>query len=135
MHQVTFKYSLLKDFQNFFEIFGQRKWLKEQGIKFFWPSFFRLIKIIFRRPKIVFSTDIPVVCYFVSNGTWGAYEHPDRIIIMPFDLPEDMTLEELIGHEIAHLKHPEADSLEHAEKEKYIDKQSDENITNNQNLQ
>lgn len=121
MHKVKFKYSITKDIQTFFEILKKRKWLKEHDIKVFRPSFFRFLKIIFARPNIEFESDIPVTCYFVSNGTWGSYESPNKIVIMPFDLPEYMSLHELIEHEITHLKHPEADDMDHEEKERYIE--------------
>lgn len=121
MYQVKFKYSLIKDIKTCFEIFSKRKWLKEEDIIVFKPSFSRFLKMIFNRPKLVFKSDFPIICYLVTNGTWGAYEHPNKIIIMPFDLPEDMSLHELIEHEIEHLKHPEAESMGQKEKEKYIE--------------
>lgn len=121
MYQVKFKYSIIKDIQTFFEISKEKKWLREHDIKVFKPSFLRFLKIIFARPKIKFESDIPVTCYFVSNGSWGSYESPDKIIIMPFDLPDYMSLHELIEHEIEHLKHPEADEMDHEDKEQYIE--------------
>ena len=121
MYQVKFKYSLIKDIKTYFEISNQKEWLKEEQIITFNLSFIRFLKIIFNRPKIFFETDIPITCYWVTNGTWGAYEHPNKIIVMPFDLPEDMSLYELIEHEIAHLKYPEADNFNHKEKEEYIE--------------
>ena len=121
MYQVKFKYSLIEDIKVAIEIYSKRKWLKENEIIIFKPSILRFFKIIFTVPKISFESDIPVICYWVSNGSWGSYEYPDKIMIMPFDLPEDMSLKELIKHEITHLKHPESEKMEHTEKEKYIE--------------
>ncbi len=121
MYKIKFKYSLLKDIKTYFEISSKKEWLKKQNIKVFGPSVSRFFKIIFNRPKIVLESDIPVTCYWVTNGTWGAYEDPNKIIIMPFNLPDDMTLSELMKHEIMHLKHPEAEDMDHKEKEKYIE--------------
>lgn len=125
MNQINFKYSLVRDIIAIFDVYRQRKLIKDNKIIVFRPSFFRFLRILFFRPKINRSSDIKVNCYWVSHGTWGSYEYPDKIMIMPFDLPEDMSLEELIDHEIDHLKHPEAEEMEHKEKEKYIESIND----------
>jgi len=121
MYQVKFKYSFIKDIQTAIEVYRERQWLEKHDIKVFKPSLFRFFKILFKRPKIKIETDIPVVCYWVSNGNWGSYEYPNKIIIMPYDLPEYMDLKELIKHEINHLKYPEAENMSHEEKEEYIE--------------
>ena len=68
------------------------------------------------------ETDPDIVCYWRSFGTWGMY-HPDdkSISVCPYRIEEvPGGLEGVIRHELEHLKHPEADKMEHEKKEDYI---------------
>ena len=45
MYQIKFKYCLIKDIKTYFEMFSQKKWLEEEKIIIFKPSFIRFFKI------------------------------------------------------------------------------------------
>ncbi len=64
-----------------------------------------------------------VVCWWRSHGPWGMYHREDNSIsICPFDIEKTQGgLKGTILHELAHLEHPEADSMSHDKKEDYID--------------
>ncbi len=70
-------------------------------------------------PKI--ETKKPIVCYWLSCGTWERYyEDENAIGICPYKIEKE-GLENVIIHEIAHLEHPEANKMDHEKKEKYIE--------------
>jgi len=126
---IIYKYSLKKDIKNALWTIGDRAWFrKHPAIVVFWPNIFRwfwlLSWILFaKKPKAdYFSQDI--VCYWVSSGTWGSY-HPEEnaISICPWKIKEspDKNIEGVISHEITHLLHPEADVMNHEDKERYIE--------------
>jgi len=100
------------------------KFCKEQGIIYFKPSKNRkawLKKWLksTKLPKIETKKDI--ICYWRDHGTWGMYHPEDNSIsICPYRIDEAGGLEEVIRHEIAHLNHPEANDLNHTDKEHYI---------------
>lgn len=63
-----------------------------------------------------------VECYIRTFGPWGMYHPEDNCIsICPIDINRAPGgLVGTIEHEITHLKHPEANALEHEKKEEYI---------------
>lgn len=117
---VIYKY--IEDY--FVENKGDEEWCKAHKIVYFKPSvalkkwlkkWLKTVKL----PKIETTPDI--ICYWREFGTWGMY-HPDdnSISICPYRIEEAGGLEEVIKHELSHLKHPEADQMSHEEKEEYI---------------
>lgn len=124
---VIFKYNIIKDIKNALWTIKDYKWFKEHNdIVVFWPNPLRwvwlLIWIVFTKKPRVESKD-NIACYWVSSGTWGAYNTKDMSVnICPWKMKQcPDSLEDLIAHEILHLEHPEANDLPHNEKEKYIE--------------
>lgn len=63
-----------------------------------------------------------VICYWRYFGTWGMYDREDNSIsICPYKIERAGGLVKVIKHELLHLQHPEADNMEHDEKEVYIE--------------
>lgn len=124
---MKYRYSLKKDIKNTYWTLKDYTWFKNHpDVVVFWPNPIRWLwlmtwLLITKKPKIKNSGEI--ICYFVSCGTWGAY-HPDEnaISICPYKINKspDGNILDVIHHELLHLKHPEADELEHNEKEMYI---------------
>lgn len=121
---MKYRYSLYEDLKIFLhtrrsmDFFAREgiyviPWTLKRYIKFLWNFF------TYERPDI----DVDMTCYFVSCGTWGAYELPDKVYVCPIDIEYlDITMRELIMHEIAHIKHEDAvQGMTHKEKEEYID--------------
>ena len=70
----------------------------------------------------IIETKKDIKCWFCSYGVWGQY-HDDfnAISICPWQIDRVGGLEDTIKHELTHLEHPEADTMSHEEKEKYIE--------------
>lgn len=69
----------------------------------------------------VIESDPGVICYWRYFGVWGEYHPKDNSIsICPIEIERAGGLEQVIKHELAHLKHPEANNMPHEEKEDYI---------------
>lgn len=119
---IQYKYNLINDINHAFNTIRNFKWFKKQGLVFFWPTPFRMIRLILNRPKVS-EIDIKeeIVCYWVSSGTWGSYSLPNQIYICPWQLTEDK-IAEIILHEIKHLYNEDkVRGMTHEEKEKFID--------------
>lgn len=116
----------MKDVKNSIETIKDIKWLIEKDLFVIWPDPIKWVWLLWwiitnKGPQI--DTDKDIACYWLSSGTWGMYyEGEDAIGICPWklNLCED-TLEELIIHEITHLEHPEAEEMDHEDKERYIE--------------
>ncbi|MFH1899563.1 MAG: hypothetical protein ABIJ82_03820 [Patescibacteria group bacterium] len=127
---LVYKYNYRWDLQNANWTIRKRRWFEEHNIVVFYPSILRWFWLMFwilvsKKPSVAVKESI--TCYWLSSGPWGAY-HPDKnaVSICPWmikDAPGG--LEGVIKHEIAHLNHLEADTMDsHEEKEKYIEKYS-----------
>lgn len=118
---ITFKYNLFVDIYNSFITIKEYRWLKKHKLIFFLPNPFLMLKLIFNRPKplLIDTGDMDIVCYWVSSGTWGSYQPPNKIFICPWNIPD---MEEIIKHEIKHLKYEyKVKNMSHEDKEDFID--------------
>lgn len=121
---IIYKYNLLKDIKNALDTtFKDRAFLIENKLKVFWPNPFRWLWLMLNMPKgPSIETKKPITCYWLSCGTWGTYyENENAIGICPWKIEEE-GLRNVIVHEIAHLQHPEAETMPHDKKEEYIEK-------------
>ncbi|MDP1706518.1 MAG: hypothetical protein Q8L36_01735 [bacterium] len=125
---IVYKYDLFQDIKVILHNRRQAVWLKEKNLVVFPFNIFRSLKIIFRwflfrrpvRPVIDFHED--VFCYWVTAGTWGAYELPNKIFICPENLTPEK-LEDTIKHEIIHIFSEDeirARGMSHEEKESLV---------------
>jgi hypothetical protein len=107
---VIYKYSLLKEIKLLVHNYRNKKDLIKKDIVFIDFNFWNFIILYyrFRVSKIKMPhIDIPedVICYIVSCGTWGAYKLPNKIFICLNEIGNlSMSLEDLILHEIIHLR-------------------------------
>ena len=126
---------IYKYLENFFEDDPESEaFCKKHNIVYFKPSKKRKVWLkkwlkTAKLPRIECEPDI--ICYWRDFGTWGMYHSEDNSIsICPYEIDKAGGLEEVIKHEIAHLKHPEADNMPHEKKEEYVEK-SRKNKTSN----
>lgn len=124
---ITYKYNPIIDFKIFLHNKRSEKFLNSEKIYIIKWSLFKYIRFIFsyifkkfNLPKVEVEND--AVCYLVSSGTWGSYELPNKVFICPLELENlGMSLNELIMHEIKHLKYErKVKNMTHEEKEKFI---------------
>jgi hypothetical protein len=123
---VIFKY-----IEDYFEEDPQgEEFCKEHNIVYFKPTPERKawLENWLKTVKLpVIESDPDVICYWRYFGVWGEYHPEDNSIsICPFEIERAGGLEEVIKHELEHLKHPEANNLPHKDKEDYIN-----NLNNN----
>ncbi len=116
-------YKYIKDFYKYDP--EEEKFCKENNIVFFKPNKKRVQWLEnwlkeFTPPKIDCREDI--ICYWRHFGTWGMYHPEDNSIsICPFKIENAPGgLKETIKHEITHLKYPEANTMSHKDKERFI---------------
>ena len=130
---IIYKYNLLKDIKNLLNNLDRKEFFRKEDIIYFPFSFKRFLSILFKHytgkiawPEITTSEEI--ICYVVTSGTWGAYESPNNIYILPWNLEKlnnfnNIGLKELIIHEINHLKlekEKNFKNLSHQEKEQRV---------------
>lgn len=130
---IQYKYNLLKDIKNLLNNHGRKEFFSKEGIIYFPPSFKRFLAILFEYytgkiawPEITTSEEM--ICYVVTSGTWGAYESPNKIFILPWKLEKmeqlnGIDLKGLIEHEIAHLElegKKDLTGIRHREKEDLV---------------
>jgi len=115
-------YKYIEDY--FEDSLGSESFCKKRDIVYFKPTLVRrrwLRKWLKTAKLPIIECKPDIVCYWRYFGTWGMY-HPDdnSISICPYKIENVGGLEEVIKHEISHLRHPEADEMTHEEKERYI---------------
>lgn len=124
MPKLAYRYSLKWDLVWAFRTNRNAGWLKSKKLVVFNPSLFQMIKLWFKKPiGPEIGTEFPVVCYWISSGTWGSYTPPNKIFICPRGLKN---IEKVIRHELAHIKYnDEVQKMTYEDKERYInDRQS-----------
>ena len=116
---ITYKYNLLADVLWNIRMLFYVRWFEKNKLIYFKPSLRGIINLYTHRPiNPCVKTADDYICYWVSAGTWGAYDLPNKIFICPRNIPN---LEQTIRHEIAHLKYEKKlGGLSFEEKEKYI---------------
>ena len=129
---ITYRYSIYEDVKIFLHNKKNEGFIKNHGLYYIRWSLGAYLKLLYHHffkrlelPNIDIDKDI--VCYIVSSGTWGAYELPNKIYLCPIDMQHlPMSVEELIKHEIAHLKYEKlVKDKTHEEKEKFINDAND----------
>lgn len=117
---------IYKYIENFKDDPNSEAFCKEHNIIYFKPT----PKLKIWLEKWLKTTKPPVIeckpniiCYWRYFGTWGMYHPEDNSIsICPYKIDNvPGGLEGVIRHEIEHLRHPEADTMPHEEKENYIE--------------
>lgn len=116
------KYKYIEDYFKYDP--DDEKFCEEHSIVYFKPTPKRKawLKNWLKTAKLpVIKSTHDVTCYWRDFGVWGEY-HPDNnsISVCPIEIERAGGLEEVIKHELSHLKHPEANNMPHEEKEKYI---------------
>jgi len=116
---IRYKYNLIVDIQKQVEALRIRRWLRENNVTYIPPNPWETLKLICNRPKIDYQCEDDIDCYWISGGNGGSYYLPNRITVCPRE--KSHTVEEIIKHEITHLKHEsEVQDMTHQEKEAYI---------------
>ncbi len=145
---ITYRYSFIEDIKNtikriqhfkdnpdFYNVWGKKR--IGRRVIYFPPSFRRwiwtVVWSIFGKKPVINMPNIKTdyTCYWVSSGSWGDCDVENKILYcMPYAIEKSYpkTLEKLIEHEVTHGEFPEAEKMEHWEKEKYIEKQEQNNI-------
>lgn len=123
--EMRYKYSLVEDIKSVFWTLKSWRELKRDDVYIIKPSLRRWLWLLrnLPDPKVDFE-DLNIICYWVSCGVWGRYSHDHQAIyICPWEMAcVNETVESLIIHEVAHLKHPEAEDFPtYQEKEEYIE--------------
>lgn len=122
---IKYHYNLYEDIKRQLYDWRDRQWIKDQKVVYFYPNPLRALKILLNLPKTNYQTQEDIDCYWGTGGTWGGYEPPDKIYICPDKL--SMPLEEIIRHEITHLKYEkDVQGMTHQEKEAYIEAKQEE---------
>ena len=118
---ITYKYSLKQDLRWSYRTLKNRKWLREQNLKIFYPNICRMVFLWIKKPKTNFQIEENIICYWVHASTWGAYTPPNEIFICPWQIEQTGGLERVIKHEISHLKYTEhTKKMSHQDKEQFI---------------
>lgn len=114
---IKYHYNLLEDIKRQWYCWEERKWIKDQGVVYFYPNPWRTIKILLNLPKPSYQSNENIECYWATGGTWGGYQEPNKIFICPTH--ED--IESVIKHEITHLKcDKDVQGMTHEDKEAYV---------------
>jgi hypothetical protein len=121
---IEYKYSFLVDIRNAWQTLRERRWLEENNLAYGMPSCKTMWRLFRNRPVgVSIKANRPVTCYWVSSGTWGSYEFPDRIYICPWHIEKAGGLERVMRHELLHLEHfNETVGMDYLARELYIDK-------------
>ena len=125
---ITYKYSIREDIKMYKHDKKITDFLEKEDI---WVVEFGVIKYLkflytyytggFCLPQI--DTPFDITCYMMSRGTWGSYQLPNTIQICPLEMENlNMSMEELLEHEITHLLHEkDVQGMTHKEKEDFIE--------------
>ncbi len=101
---------------------GLKVFCIKHNIEYFEPTEENRMKVLDIVKRGFPDVEGGVDCYIRYFGPWGMYHPEDNCIsICPIDIHRAPGgLIGTIEHEIAHLRHPEANSMEHEKKEDYI---------------
>lgn len=123
-YKIQYRYNILIDLSNSIQTWKERDWLKKNDLAYSMPSLKTTLQLLLKRPVgIEIKTHEPIICYWVSSGTWGSYQEPNIIYICPWHIENAGGLERVIRHELLHLKHhSETKDMDHDAKESFIEK-------------
>ena len=122
---IKYKYNLIVDIQRQIEALHLRRWFKENNVTYIPPNLWETLKLIFNRPKVDYQCEENITCYWISGGNGGSYHPPDIITVCPRQ--KSYTAEEILKHEIAHLKyHKDVQGMTQKDKEAYINSKQTE---------
>lgn len=122
---IKYHYNFLIDLKKQIEAFRDQCWFKENNVTYIPFNPWETLKLIFNRPKIDYQCKEDIDCYWVSGGNGGSYHPPDIITVCPRE--KSHTVEEIVKHEITHLKcHKDVQGMTHQQKETYIKKQEEQ---------
>lgn len=121
---LEFKYSFFVDLRIALQTLRELSWLKKNNLAYVMPSFRTMWQLYRHQPiGLPIKTEIPTTCYWVSSGTWGSYELPNRIYICPWYIERGGGMERVIRHELLHLDcHERTLNMDYDSKEAVVEK-------------